>query len=348
MPYSLTNRPWPASRTWTTTKDGAMRGKGITYDTGFRPAGGNSRPTFAPAEVLRDMRVIADQLHCTCVRVTGADPDRLTVAARYAAAAGLDVWFSPFPCQLDQEQMLDLFRDCAERAEALRRTGAAVVFVAGCELTLFARGFVAGDTLVERIATAGSESDQPGDLAAVQQRLRGFLGRAAAVVRTVFHGPITYASGLWEEVDWSPFDIVSVDAYRDAHNQASYNAQVATYVALGKPVAITEFGCCTYRGAARRGGTGWAIVDRDSDPPRLTGSYVRDEVEQAAYLTELLGIFDELGIDSAFWFTYASWSLPHHPDPRFDLDLAGYGLSRVTERGLEPKRAFRALAAAYI
>jgi hypothetical protein len=25
---------------------------------------------------------------------------------------------------------------------------------------------------------------------------------------------------------------------------------------------VTEFGCCTYRGAGARGGTGWMIVDR--------------------------------------------------------------------------------------
>jgi hypothetical protein len=27
-------------------------------------------------------------------------------------------------------------------------------------------------------------------------------------------------------------------------------------------VAVTEFGCCAYRGAAGRGGTGWLIADR--------------------------------------------------------------------------------------
>jgi len=36
-----------------------MRGKGINYDTGFSPAGHLSRPVFDPAQVEREMRVIA-------------------------------------------------------------------------------------------------------------------------------------------------------------------------------------------------------------------------------------------------------------------------------------------------
>jgi len=33
------------------------------------------------------------------------------------------------------------------------------------------------------------------------------------------------------------------------------------YVRFGKPVAITEFGCCTYAGALAAGGAGWLILD---------------------------------------------------------------------------------------
>jgi len=34
--------------------------------------------------------------------------------------------------------------------------------------------------------------------------------------------PLTYADAPWETVDWDLFDLVSVDAYRDADNAASY------------------------------------------------------------------------------------------------------------------------------
>jgi hypothetical protein len=44
--------------------------------------------------------------------------------------------------------------------------------------------------------------------------------------------------------------LVSVDAYRDADNAAGYRDALRAYRRIGKPVAITEFGCCTYHGAA--------------------------------------------------------------------------------------------------
>ncbi|HEV2640640.1 MAG TPA: hypothetical protein VGX23_36285 [Actinocrinis sp.] len=132
-----------------------MRGKGINYETGFFPGGHNSRPDFDPETVRREMRIIADDLHCTAVRISGGDPQRLTEAARHAAAAGLEVWFAPFPCELGPEELLPFFADCADRAEQIRRTGAEVVLVLGCELSLFAKGFIPGDTTYDRIAMLG-------------------------------------------------------------------------------------------------------------------------------------------------------------------------------------------------
>ena len=65
-----------------------MRGKGINYDTGFSPGGRSSRATFDPDVVRRELQIIADDLHCTAVRVSGSYPARLTVAGEHAAAAG--------------------------------------------------------------------------------------------------------------------------------------------------------------------------------------------------------------------------------------------------------------------
>jgi hypothetical protein len=42
-------------------------------------------------------------------------------------------------------------------------------------------------------------------------RARDTLRPVAARARAVFGGPVTYAAGTWEQVDWAPFDIVSVD-----------------------------------------------------------------------------------------------------------------------------------------
>jgi hypothetical protein len=332
-----------------------MRGKGINYDTGFFPGGENSRESFDPDVVRREMEIIASDLHCNAVRVSGGDPARLTVAGELAAAAGLEVWFAPFPCEMSAAQMLPLFADCAERAEDLRRGGAEVVLVTGCEASLFGRGFVPGATLRQRIA-AMSDPRTWRLFGEILGALNAFLAETAAVARERFGGRLTYAAGPWEQIDWSPFDIVSVDAYRAGYNAAGYREELRAHFAHGKPVAATEFGCCTYRGAAEQGGMGWAIVDQDSQPHQLDGDYVRDEAEQTGYLRELLEIFEQEGMDSAFWFTFAGYGLPHRADPRLDLDMASYGVVKILEgaQGItypdmtwEPKESFHTLAAAY-
>jgi hypothetical protein len=82
----------------------------------------------------------------------------------------------------------------------------------------------------------------------------------------------------------------------------------------------------------------------------------RDEGEQVTYLRDLLEIFEQEGVDTAFWFTFASYDLPYRPGPRDDLDMAAYGVVRVLEQGRgsaypdmgwEPEASFHALAAAY-
>ena len=46
--------------------------------------------------------------------------------------------------------------------------------------------------------------------------------------RSTFRGRLTYAAGTWEDVEWDAFDIVSIDAYRDAGNEAGYRDQIRT------------------------------------------------------------------------------------------------------------------------
>src|SRR5215831_13883227 len=128
-----------------------MRTKGINYDTGFFNAGTSTHEPFEPNVVRRDMQVIRDDLHCTAVRITGGDPDRLEIAASHAADVGLEVWFCPFTNGLTQEALLALLADCAERAERPRRRGAKVVLLTGSEVSLFTSGFLPGDTLAERL-----------------------------------------------------------------------------------------------------------------------------------------------------------------------------------------------------
>jgi hypothetical protein len=334
-----------------------VRGKGINYDTGAHLAGGSTRESFDPATVRREIQVIADELNCTAVRISGSDPDRLTIASEHAANAGLEVWFAPFPCEMTTEQMLPFFAECASRAEDLRRGGANIVLCTGAELSIFARGFLPGDDLFARIALlTGARPELRSLLSGVPAQLNAFLARAAATVRSGFGGKITYASLPFERVDWALFDYVAVDAYRAAHNAHTFREEIRGLHRHGRPVVVTEFGCCTYRGAADMGGRGWLIVDRNSEPPQLDGDYLRDEHEQADYLRDLLEIFEQENVDSAFWYTFAGYKFPHRAaEPRHDLDLASYGVVKLMETPgttdldghWEPKASFHALAAAY-
>ena len=44
---------------------------GINYDTGVFPGNRKSRPVFRPEQVAFDMKVIARDLQCAAVRITG-------------------------------------------------------------------------------------------------------------------------------------------------------------------------------------------------------------------------------------------------------------------------------------
>jgi len=68
-----------------------MRGNGINYDTGFVNKGVSSRQPFDIAVVTRELQIIAHDLHCNAVRITGGDPEQLESAARIAVEAGLEV-----------------------------------------------------------------------------------------------------------------------------------------------------------------------------------------------------------------------------------------------------------------
>ncbi|MFE2738691.1 hypothetical protein [Streptomyces sp. NPDC059349] len=311
-----------------------MRARGINYDTGFLPGEELSRKSFVPETVRHDMAVISGDLHCDAVRISGREPERLSIAARHAADAGLEVWFAPFPVDLAPDRLILFFADCARRAEAVREAGAEVVFVAGCEISAFCGGFIPGDTYGDRLgAMAAADMDWWSSLGPVQERLNDFLAQAVATIRTHFGGRVTYACAPWEFVDWRPFDLVGVDAYRAAYNADSFREELRGHLAHGKPVAVTEYGTCTYRGAGERGGMAWQVPD----------DAVADEDEQVRYFTELLDVFEEEGVDTALWFTFAGYSRPG------EQDLGSYGVVRMLdETRWEPKEVFHTMAARYL
>lgn len=117
----------------------------INYDTGLPADGECSRKRFDDAVVQREVQIIASDLHATAVRVSGDDPQRLARAGQHALAAGLELWFSPVPINLEPGALPGYFARCAREAERLRRAAEGrVVLVAGCDISLWCAGFLPG------------------------------------------------------------------------------------------------------------------------------------------------------------------------------------------------------------
>lgn len=338
-----------------------MKRKGINYDVGtFFTQGRSSRPIFDRGIVRREIEIIKNDLHCNAIRISGQEIERLVFAAEVASEQGLEVWFSPCFIDANETKLLSYLTTCAQAAEQIRQQYPSVVFVVGCELTLFMPGILDGATSRERISSLSTptfwmKNALPGN--DFNKKLNRVLATITTTVREHFHGELSYSSGTWEKVDWSPFDIVSVDHYRDARNQNSFTDELRRYFTHSKPVVITEFGCCAYRGAELKGGMGWAIVDATKTPPQLNGEYIRDEAVQSRYITDLLTIFQSADVDGAFVFTFVSPIYSHSELPLYDLDMASYSIvtSFLNQHGTtypdlpwEPKAAFHTLANYYL
>jgi hypothetical protein len=310
-------------------------------------------------DVRRDLRVVRDELHCNAVKLGGRDVGRLVVAAEEALALGLEVWFAPELWGRSRRRTLTHIARAAWAAERLRRHWPEqVVFSVATEATLFVRGIIPGFTFGQRLKRVRGAIRDGRHV----DPLHDFLSRAARRARAVFGGPVTYSSLPFEPVDWSLFDIVAVDHYRDSSTEARYRGTLTMLERAGKPVVVTEFGMRTYRGADTDGRLGTGI---QADPktvllhrvpglhgrvrPRLrSGEFVRDEGLQARRIVEDLEILDEAGVDGAFVCTFAEQRSVHDPDPWHDFDMGGLSLVKTLPDGTwQRKQSFDAVAAYY-
>jgi hypothetical protein len=342
-----------------------MNRRGVLYDVG-RVLGMNWRPVFDRQTVRRELQIIRDDLHCNAVRICGRDLDRLVAATEDALGLGLEVWFSPELWDRRPEKTLAYIATAAWEAERLRRRWPdRVVFSVATEATMFVCGIIPGHTFNRRLANV-MRAVRAGRHA---RPLEAFLARATRNVRGVFGGAITYASLPFEPVDWSLFDIVSVDHYRDSRSDPRYLDTLQRFFTHGKPVVITEFGMRTYQGADCDGnlGTGitnWKTVALHRLPlvgrlirPRLAkGTYIRDEALQARRIAEDLAILDAAGVDGAFVCTFVEPLSTYDTDPRHDLDMGALSLVKTYANGRgttypdvtwEPKESFHAVADFY-
>jgi hypothetical protein len=348
--------------------------KGVCYDVGAVMAF-NWRPHFDPKVVHREIEIIGTDLHCNAIRISGLDIDRLMTASEDALEQGLEVWLSPLMWDKSPERTIDYISKAAKAAESLRQNyGDKLVFMVGGESTLFMQGIIPGKNFISRARNPklfsiikSGEHNKP---------LNAFLSKASAVTREVFGGKVTYASLVWEAVDWSLFDFVSVDHYRAERIKDQYVDMLKPAFSHGKPVVITEFGCSTtHAGVGSEGlldpaGLGVkSIIDFKSQflhqqplvgrfvRPHLVGDHGRDEQWQASQLVDNLAVLDRAGVDGAFVSQFISQIDPYSDDPRYDLDMASSSLVKYYEgrrhgetypdMPWEPKESFKAVADFY-
>jgi hypothetical protein len=223
-----------------------MNRKGVCYDVGRVLMDGNWRPKFDPRVVHRELEIIKNDLHCNAVRICGLDIDRLMLASEDALTRGLEVWLSPEMWDRSQDETIEYIKRAAERAEVLReRWPGKMFFSVGSELSLFSQGMIEGKSVFDRISRPSFMDDISAGTFNVP--LNVYLSNLSEAASKSFHGPLTYFSLPFEEVDWKPFDFFGVDHYRDAQNKDFYGRMIRKYQASGKPVIIGEFGCCTFR-----------------------------------------------------------------------------------------------------
>jgi hypothetical protein len=332
---------------------GGLALRGVNYDIGtaFYP-GTTTRAVWERPFVEREIAAIRDDLRANAIQVYGSDPGRLLECAEIAAEMDLAVWLQPRAIDAAAPAMAEELRLLAREAARMRGDGLEVGLNLGAEFSIFAAGIVPGATWVDRFAHFGETWST--DLQAYNEGLNVLLRDLVGAVRGEYAGPLTYGSGIWEFVDWDQFDLVGVNHYRDATNRDAYTEQLRAYARIGKPVVVTEFGCCAWEGAEDLGALGYDIVDWEATPLQLNGGYVRSEQTQAAEIGSMLDLFAAEAIHGAFVFGFIEPDMPTSPDPRTDLDMASFSVVKVfpndSERAYavdgywEPKLAVAAIA----
>jgi hypothetical protein len=343
--------------------------RGVVYDIG-RSMGSRSmtwRPDYTPTLMRRELDIIRVGLHANAVRLGGRDPRRLLAAADYAASTGLNVWLGPDLWNATPQRTLSYLTEAAAAAEPLsRRWPGRLTFCVGNELTMYMRGIVPGRSFAQR----GRLPRLREYMRSGQEPLRAFLAEAAASVRRVYSGPISYSALPYERVDWDHFDVVGVNYYRQqAPSTGQYLAKISQLRATGKPVAITEFGFASCRDAddpkflSTFNATRWSMLGtampvlRPFIRPRVRTVYPRDEQAQARLLVDQLQLLDRAGVDRAFVMSFSFPIVPYSEDPSHDLDATALSIVRTLPHGQhgttypdvgwEPKAAFHAVARYY-
>jgi hypothetical protein len=344
-----------------------MQIRGINYDVGAESEmGGNWRPDYNPLIVQRELEIIKNDLHCNAIGITGKDIGRVIGTAEAALDIGLEAWICPILWGKSPERTLSYITEAAQAAQPLHeRYPGKVVFSVGTELTLFMQGIVPGKFLAQRMRTAfktdfvkSGKHNKP---------LNDWLKKANTAVRDVFKGPVMYRSLVFEQVDWSNFDLIGVDHYWAEEIKDRYIDMVKPLLALGKPVINTGFGFGTTNAPATRASVmGGNINNVSLVLHQLAGRFIRpklkvvnerDEAMQAKRLVDNLKLLDKAGFSGAFMDTFIFPFKPYSDTPKNDLDRESSSLVKYYDNERhgttypdmtwEPKESFKAVADYY-
>ncbi|EXF80871.1 hypothetical protein CFIO01_03379 [Colletotrichum fioriniae PJ7] len=343
-----------------------MKYRGVVYDVGLHFAADSpSVEPFDPKLVAHDLKVIATDLTANAVRIEGESIQRLVAASRIAHSLGLAVFFNPWKMHAPADEVRAYLAEAAEAAENLRGEGLDIVFVSQCEYTIFNEGIFPGKDLMERVKWMSEQMREtlkgpsmPDSLREACSKLNDILRSFLQVIRPVFHGRVTYSAGMWEVVDWTLFDIVGIDHYRQGESESDYLKGLHRY-RCEKPIAVMEFGCCAYEGAAALGAGGFMLL-RGTNPDG-TGSFAGDvvpkysETEQADYVEAIIKILARAEVDAMFVYVF-SFPTYRTGEGMRNLDMMSFSLVKTWPETDErskaippwaPKEAFRRVATAY-
>ncbi len=308
--------------------------RGVCYDTGIEyPGGSPSRAGLMPDKMRVELGRAAE-IGFNAVRIYGSSVATIKAAAEVAIDLGLGVWISPRNVDVQIPDVPALILEYAKMAEQLRARSSNVVFVMAAEASLDFRFSTDDPVYLYRANLFFNPLNMAMNRLGVGRwrKFSRFMRETAKAVREVFGGVLTYSAGHWERIDWSLFDYICINYYEAKKDPALFRKRLHRWRSFGKPVIITEFGCCCYEGAEEAGPMGYNIINYDTDPFHVMFPLERDESIQQRYIFDTLKILEAEKIQGAFIFELINEFYVHYPDPHFDLDLASFGLLKTLPR----------------
>ena len=267
-----------------------VRLKGIDFTPGFRD--GAWKP-LSEEQMEEDLDVINRELGCNAVRIFG-DIDGLIIrCAEIALTKSFDcIVLAPRYIDATVEETVKRVGTFAEQAEKLRQSSHAVELCVANELSIEALNLVPGGGGYESRAFKANTADW--------SLFNKVLTNLVAVSKKSFMGKISYSAGFWESVNWSRlgFDVIGSNEYLWTTRMGSIESKLEQLKSFGKPIYVGEFGSCSYSGACKWGGAGWAYLDK--------GPY--NEVEQKECIEKsYLKVFNRTRPDAVFLYVYKDW-----------------------------------------